>query len=129
MPLRSVMNAANSPKFSDVYLRFVEPLMNQLLQQVDTLPKGDVMETMLRIPWLAWNMEVMSTHNPDMDYMASFRFQTKNDPHGIALINEYRKRKRTLFKDYDVLLGDVTFTPTQNGDYHIAVKGHEPPTG
>ena len=120
--LKTVIDITNPSKVSNAFLRFIDPLLTDVLAEFDKSPTSEELDKISRIPWMAWNCEVLETNNCEENFIKIFKQQVKDIPQAIELFEKYRKRKRSKFKKYNVMLSEVTFIPSNSGYYNVIVK-------
>ncbi len=88
-------------KASEVFLKYVEPLMNEVTRDYS----ADYLQKTLRFPEMIWNSIVMQTWKQNKpNYIQAMRDQFKNSPPDFqktsnAMIEMWIKRKSDLFPD------------------------------
>jgi len=98
-------------KVSEVFLEFIDPYFRDYLAGMN---KTDLkqLEEMLKVPWMIWNAHFLSKDpNNKIDFTASIQLTIKNQAiEHKKLISLMHERKKTLFDQYNYLLGEIKLT-------------------
>lgn len=97
-------------KISETFLDFSSPLLDTL---GDATTKDEI-EKILKITYTVWNAVVIDAVK-NTNYVAEIRESTKHDLGMSALIAQFIKRKKELFRD------DLRMI----GEYSVTLDGHE----
>src|SRR5258708_7806826 len=97
----------NGKKASEVFNEYAAPVLEIYLQDSREANIEEI-EQVLQMPWLIWNaMVIKEDPNNKLDYLASIKLLLKDAPLEIKKLIEFMcERKKTLFKQYNYLLGE-----------------------
>ena len=114
----------NEPKkkISETFLRFAAPVLS-------TMPDGATpseIENVLRVPHMIWNALVLDQASGTNGWLTRVRQTTAHSPGGVAVIEDLIDRKRQLFADDNLLIGDFRVTRPGPGEINLWAEARNP---
>lgn len=109
-------------KISETFLRFAAPVLG-------TMPEGATpseIETVLRVPYIIWNALVFDHATGTDDYLTRVREAIGHSPAGVALTEDLIHRKRRLFPDDNLLIGQYRVTKLGPGEINLWAEARDP---
>jgi len=96
-------------KVSTVFLEYVEPFLELIFSEINN-PSLEELNDILRVPWVIWNAFYLQRNGSDIDFegwMSSLMEDASREEK--ALFESLSERRRTLFSNYDYMIGDFSF--------------------
>lgn len=109
-------------KISETFLRFAAPVLS-------TMPEGappSEIENVLRVPYLIWNALVFDHANGTDNYLTRVRETIAQSRVGVAITEDLIERKRRLFADDNLLIGEYRVTKLGPGEINLWVEARDP---
>jgi hypothetical protein len=109
-------------KISETFLRFAAPVLS-------TMPEGATpseIENVLRVPHLVWNALVLDHARGTTDWLTRVRQMIAPSPRSAAVIEDLIDRKRRLFADDNLLIGDFRVTRPGPGEINLWAEARNP---
>jgi hypothetical protein len=109
-------------KISETFLRFAAPVLS-------TMPEGATpseIENVLRVPHLVWNALVLDHARGTTDWLTRVRQMIAPSPGSAAVIEDLIDRKRRLFADDNLLIGDFRVTRPGPGEINLWAEARNP---
>jgi len=109
-------------KISETFLRFAAPVLS-------TMPQGATpseIENVLRVPHMIWNALVLDQASGNSDWLTRVRRSIAHSPGGIAVIDDLIDRKRRLFADDNLLIGEFRVTRLGPGEINLWAEARNP---
>jgi hypothetical protein len=114
----------NEPKkkISETFLRFAAPVLS-------TMPEGATpseIENVLRVPHMIWNALVLDQASGTNGWLTRVRQTTAHSPGGVAVIEDLIDRKRQLFADDNLLIGEFRVTRLGPREINLWAEARDP---
>lgn len=109
-------------KISETFLRFAAPVLG-------TMPEGATpseIENVLRVPHMIWNALVLDQASGTSDWLTRVRQSIADSPGGVAVIEDLIDRKRRLFADDNLLIGEFRVTRLGPGEINLWAEARNP---
>jgi hypothetical protein len=109
-------------KISETFRRFAAPVLS-------TMPEGATpseIENVLRVPHLVWNALVLDHARGTTDWLTRVRQMIAPSPGSVAVIEDLIDRKRRLFADDNLLIGDFRVTRPGPGEINLWAEARNP---
>jgi hypothetical protein len=109
-------------KISETFLRFAAPVLS-------TMPEGATpseIENVLRVPHMIWNALVLDQASGTTDWLTRVRQSIAHSHGGVAVIEDLIDRKRRLFADENLLIGEFRVTRVGPGKINLWAEARNP---
>jgi len=96
-------------KVSTVFLEYVEPFLELIFSEINN-PSLEELNDILRVPWTIWNAFYLQRNGSDIDFDGWMSSLIQDVPHDMKALFEFLStRRKTLFSDYDYMIGEFSF--------------------
>ena len=115
-------NNLTRKKISETFLRFAAPVLS-------TMPEGATpseIENVLRVPHMIWNALVFDHASGTDDWLTRIRETIAHTPIGVTIIENLIDRKRHLFADDNLLIGEFRVTKLGPGEINLWAEARDP---
>ncbi len=109
-------------KISETFLRFAAPALS-------AMPEGATpseIENVLRVPHMIWNALVFDQASGTNDWLTRVRQTIAYSADGVAVIEDLIDRKRRLFADDNLLIGEFRVTRLGPGEINLWAEARDP---
>ncbi len=120
--MKARQQAKPKKKISETFLRFAAPILS-------TMPEGATpseIEKVLRVPQIIWNALVFDHASGTHGYLTRVRDTIAHSPVGVAVIEDLIDRKRRLFADDNLLIGEYRVTKLGPGEINLWAEARDP---
>lgn len=109
-------------KISETFLRFAAPVLSTMPEEATP----SEIENVLRVPYMIWNALVFDHASGTDGWLMRVRETIAHSPVGVAIIEDLIDRKRRLFADDNLLIGEFRVTKLGPGEINLWAEARDP---